>query len=85
MRQVLDRAEPILVVSHDADDHAWQFIGSSDASLEDARVVGLEEIVDLDPTVLALADLPPGWRATRSHVNDPWTRQQDSSESDDET
>jgi hypothetical protein len=74
MRQVLDGSEPILLVSHDEDDHAWQFIGTSDASLADAKLVGLEEIVRLDPTVLEVADLPPGWQAIREFVGGPWTR-----------
>jgi hypothetical protein len=74
-RQVLDVSEPILLVSHDADDHAWQFIGTTDASVTDGRVVCLEEIVHLDPTVLELADLPPGWQAMRGEVGSPWTRQ----------
>ena len=53
---------------HDADDHGWQFIGSSDASVVDGRVVCLEEIVQLDPSVLAVADLPPGWQAVRKRL-----------------
>jgi hypothetical protein len=55
-QQVPDGMEPILVVSHDLDDHGWQFIGSSDASLADARVVSLEEMVNLDPAILEVAD-----------------------------
>ena len=35
MRQVLDGSEQILLVAHDANDHAWQFIGSSHACTED--------------------------------------------------
>jgi len=76
MRQVLDGSEPILLVSHDADDHGWQFIGTSNASVEEARVVSLEEIVKLDPTVLEVADLPSGWQAVRERVGGPWTRRQ---------
>ena len=76
MRQILDGTEPILLVSHDADDHGWQFIGTSDASVEDGRVVCLEEVVILDPTVLEVADLPPGWQAIRSHVGGAWTRRE---------
>ena len=62
MRQVMviDGSEPILLVSHDAEDHGWQFIGTSDASMADAKLVCLEHIVRLDPTVLEVADLPPG-------------------------
>jgi hypothetical protein len=74
MRQVLDRSEPILLVSHDGDDHGWQFIGTSDVSMADAKLVGLEEIVALDPTVLEVADLEPGWQALRKSIGDPWTR-----------
>jgi hypothetical protein len=73
MRQVLDGSEPILLVTHDADDHGWQFIGVSDASLADGRIVCLEEIVRLDPTVLEVADLPPGWQAFRDDVGGEWT------------
>jgi hypothetical protein len=74
MRQVMDGAEPILLVSHDADDHGWQFIGTSDACVADGRVVCLERVVSLDPTVLEVADLLPGWQAVRNEVGGPWTR-----------
>ena len=74
MRQILDGSEPILLVSHDADDHGWQFIGISDASVADGKIVCLEEIVRLDPTVLEVADLPPGWQAVRDQVGGQWSR-----------
>jgi hypothetical protein len=76
MRQVLDGSEPILLVSHDAEDHGWQFIGTSDASMADAKLVCLEEIARLDPTVLEVADLPPGWQAIRNAVGGAWTRRE---------
>jgi len=82
MRQVLEEREPILLVSHDDDNHGWQFIGSSDANVDDARVVALEEIVTLDPTVLAVADLLPGWQAVRNSIAEGWTRRQHSANSD---
>jgi hypothetical protein len=85
MRQILDGSEPILLVSHDADDHGWQFIGTSDASVADGKLVCLEEIVRLDPTVLEVADLPPGWQAVRERLGDAWMRQQRPADSDDET
>jgi len=74
MRQVMDGSEPILLVSHDEDDHSWQFIGSSDASMADAMLVALEEVVKVDPTVLEVADLEPGWQAVRETVGDSWSR-----------
>lgn len=75
-RQVLEDSEPILLVSHDADDHGWQFIGVSDASMADAILVCLEEIVQLDPTVLEVADLAPGWQAIRTVVGGAWLRRE---------
>ena len=74
MRQVLDGSEPILLVTHDSEDHGWQFIGSSGASSADLKIVALEEIVQLDPTVLEVADLEPGWQAVRDSVGNPWMR-----------
>lgn len=74
MRQVLDGLEPILLVSHDIEDHCWQFIGTTDANVADGRVVCLEHMADLDPTVLEVADLPPGWQAVRDEVGEPWRR-----------
>jgi hypothetical protein len=74
MRQVLDGSEPILLVSHEADDGSWQFIGSTDACVEDCRVVCLECMVAHDPSVLEIADLPPGWQAVRRSPGHPWQR-----------
>jgi hypothetical protein len=76
MRQILDGSEAILLVSHDAEDHGWQFIGSSDASMAEAKLVCLEQIVELDPTVLEVADLQPGWQAIRTAVGGTWTRRE---------
>jgi len=85
MRQVLDGSEPILLVSHDADDHGWQFIGTSDASVADGKVVCLEEIVRLDPTVVEVADLPPGWQAVREYVGGPWMRREREADPEEES
>ena len=74
MRQVLNGSESILLVSHDEDDHGWQFIGTSDAAMAEAKLVCLEEIVRLDPTVLDVADLLPGWQAIRKRIGGPWVR-----------
>ena len=74
-REVLDRAEPILLVTHDSDDCGWQFIGSSRGTVESGRIIGLGEAVQLDPSVLQLADLPVGWHAFRESVRSPWKRE----------
>jgi hypothetical protein len=67
-------AKPFLYVSHDANDHAWQFLNGRDADVTDAAVVGLGEIVKHDPSLLELADMPPGWFATRASRAAAWER-----------
>ena len=72
----MNRSEPIVLVSHEADDHSWQFIGTSGASMAEALLVSLDSIVKVDPTVLEIADLPPGWQALRNAVGEPWARRE---------
>lgn len=74
VRQIMQDREPILLVCHDEEDGAWQFLPASDVSMSDALLVSLESVVKLDPTVAELADLPIGWRATRAHPGAPWVR-----------
>ncbi len=66
----------IAQVWHDADDGAWQFLaaGCGMFAESEAAVVSLENVTRLDPTVIALADLPLGWRAWRDAPTAPWQR-----------
>ena len=75
LRQIFQEEKPILYVSHDEDDHGWQFLSGEEFKEEDAFVVGLEEIVQLDPSVLDIADLEPGWIAKRESISDPWKKE----------
>jgi len=73
-RQVIHERHPILYVTHD-DDGAWQFhTGDSEVSAKDCMIVCLAEMVQSDPSLLALADLPHGWVAFRDSVDLPWSR-----------
>ena len=74
--QVLKHREAILLVVHD-EDGEWQFIGSTDGTAENCRVVCLHDAVDLDCSILDLADLPLGWHAVRDSVETAWTREAD--------
>jgi hypothetical protein len=65
LRSIVFDGEPILHVTHDLDDDGWQFLGGGDAEMDDAAVVSMAEIVALDSTVVAVADLPPGAEAAR--------------------
>lgn len=48
-RKVLE-GHPILLVTHDFDDGAWQFLCGTTNDDADGRVVGLGEIVDEGPS-----------------------------------
>ena len=65
---------PILLVTHDADDGSWQFLCGTTEDPADARVVGLGQMYGRDATLGELADLPEGWRATRSPASGAWQR-----------
>ena len=73
LRSIADGREPILHVSHDGVDHGWQFLGWERPSSEELIIISLEEALRLDPTLLELATLPPGWHAWRRSIREPWT------------
>jgi hypothetical protein len=74
-REVMDREEPILLVTHEDGEDSWSFIGSSDGTLENCKLIALEEAVAIDSSILQLADLPVGWRAWRDSPQESWIRE----------
>jgi hypothetical protein len=77
VRQIIREGQPILLVSHDADDGSWQFLTGGRFFTGDAMLVALHEIVQHDPSVRELADLPLGWVATRDSAGSSWRRSPD--------
>lgn len=77
-QQVLD-GEPILFVYHN-DDGDWQFHAIEDPNLDEAKVVCLEEITKLDPTINEIYHLQFGWHAWRNKLNDEWQYAEDTAE-----
>ena len=61
-------------VTHENEDGAWQFFSDDKFdNLEDVlMVVGLGEIIEIDHTVLELADMPKGYFAHRKFKGDKW-------------
>jgi hypothetical protein len=57
---------------HDEDDHGWQLLTGKDVTLDDAMIVSMREIVEHDRTLLEIGVMPPGHRANRAVVGDPW-------------
>lgn len=76
--QVMSGSAWIGYVSRDKDDGTWQFLPLSTVSPSeaDAVVVALKEVVEIDATVIALSDLPPGWHAWRDRKAGPWHREE---------
>ena len=73
-RAVIEGRSHIAFVSHDEDDHGWQFLDARSTGLDEATVVSLLSVVKVDPSVLQVADLEPGWTATRTNRDSPWVR-----------
>jgi len=73
-RQVIREGLPVLYVYHDEDDGAWQFMCGTSNKVSDGMVVALEEVLELDPSLEELGDLPLGWMAWRASRGKPWSR-----------
>ncbi|MBC8868871.1 MAG: hypothetical protein H8E44_05610 [Planctomycetes bacterium] len=73
LTRITDGSNPILYVVHD-EDGDWQFLDGGDVSEEDAEMASLKRVVELDPTIKELADLPSGWCAEREAVGKTWQR-----------
>ena len=73
---VFKEGRDIAFVFHDADDHGWQFHFAGEKDVADSMVVALEEVVAHDPSVLEVADLPPGWMAVRAGRGSKWEKKQ---------
>jgi hypothetical protein len=72
--RILAGESPILIVTRDEDDPAWQFLDGDHVFEDDAVIVLLGEVAQLDPAVLELRDLPVGWHAWRASPDQGWTR-----------
>ena len=62
-------------MAHNEDDHGWQFLGWGDAKTKDGVVVCMSHILEMDPTIREVADLPPGWHAWRRALGKRWVRE----------
>jgi len=75
---------PVLLVTHYEDDHSWSFQSGLAVTMEESQLVGMGEIVRRDPTLVEIADLPPGWSAERDAIGGKWRRYKDEWEPEEE-
>lgn len=59
-------------VYHDIDDGFWQFLDGTEISENDAVLVSLDEIIQLDSSIKELNQLPLGWEAHRENIYTHW-------------
>ncbi|WP_144393890.1 hypothetical protein [Pleionea sediminis] len=73
IKQIIEGTSPIQVVYHDREDDGWQFVSNIEYAMDDAKLVSLEEIIKIDPSVFEVAHIQPGYHAWRNKVGDKWT------------
>ena len=70
---VLNENADVLFVSHDSDDNGWQFLcGAEEHQTNDAKIVGLGEIVALHPELNYLFEMPVDICAVRTDSSSEW-------------
>ncbi len=70
---IFKNSRPILLVSREGGD--WQCLcGKNHAVDEVPYVVGLNHLLERDPTLFELKDLPVGWDAERISTTNVWVR-----------
>ena len=75
-RSIVEDGRWIAHVFNIAEVSSWEFhdSGPGEPREEDAMVVALHSMVERDPTLNELADLPEGWQAWRDGPTAPWKR-----------
>ena len=68
---VINKEKPILFASYDNDGY-WQFLCDMEHTNEEARLVALSEIYELDKTIKEIANLDYGKIAYRNDENSKW-------------
>jgi hypothetical protein len=72
-RHVVHESKPILLVSHEEGDEAWQFMcGAENHEESDAVITTLKVIYEHDTTIKRLADMPLGLYGIRADINSEW-------------
>lgn len=71
-KDIIQKEKDILVVSHDAEDGIWQFLDGEDITEDNAAVVSLFEIFEIDNSISELSSLPLGCVAYREQKDEKW-------------
>jgi hypothetical protein len=76
---VLERSYPVLTICHfDDEDETWAFLCDTTENEDDLRIVELERILQIEPTLSRWLHLPAGWSAERDQPGEPWITEPES-------
>jgi hypothetical protein len=68
---VFNHEKPILYVCHE--DREWQFLcGELHSEEENPHVIGLNHVIDIDPTTTKTLEMPNNWEAYRGNEETEW-------------
>jgi hypothetical protein len=73
-KYVMHEQSPILYIAHH-EDGMWEFWGCKTIDEGEIMVVTLQQLIQLDPTIQKVADLPMGTTAFRMNIDAVWTVQ----------
>jgi|SaaInlStandDraft_1057018.scaffolds.fasta_scaffold458815_1 hypothetical protein len=72
-KHVVHEHKPILLVSHEVEDEAWQFMcGNEGHEEKDAVIVKLDLIYNYDTSIGRIADMPLGLFGVRANLKSEW-------------
>ena len=68
---IINENKPILYVKRD-DEGDWQFLCGGNHTTEDARIIALQEIINIEPSVSEVSNLKCGQTAVRESKDSDW-------------
>lgn len=74
MVEVIEGASILSRVVHDVNGD-WQFLDDRDVGYREPALLCMEDVVELEPSITELLDLPLGWCATRQTALSRWRRE----------
>ena len=71
-KSITNREKDVMIVFHDEEDGAWQFFDGGKICKDNAMIISLKEMVELDPSIIQLAGMKTGYLAVRESINSKW-------------
>ena len=71
--EIVEKKRPILLVYHEDIGHGgWSFLDGFDVSGRKPMVIPKEIMLTIDPSIECLLEMPEGYVASRSSVDEEW-------------